>query len=243
MEFFDAVEDPCVDTINAPINNESVELEKNGDDEENKVLNIEKDMQKSMLFKEEGNELFRNKEFNEAIQSFSQAIIFCPENDSNTEQKAVFYGNRAACYFSLGENELVIEDCTHALECNEKYSKVLMRRCQAYELLDKLEEAVNDAKRLVEIDPAYPKAKETLIRLEKLHTEKMNKLKDEAMGKLKDLGNSILGNFGMSLDNFKMTQDPTSGSWNISFSIDASRWKSKISWHRTRNEYFITDFL
>ena len=44
----------------------------------------------------------------------------------------------------------------------------------------------------------------------------MSKLKDEALGKLKDLGNSILGNFGMSLDNFKMTQDPTSGGWNIS---------------------------
>lgn len=53
-------------------------------------------------------------------------------------------------------------------------------------------------------------------RLEKENEEKMTKLKDEALGKLKDLGNSILGNFGMSLDNFKMTQDPTSGGWNIS---------------------------
>jgi len=53
-------------------------------------------------------------------------------------------------------------------------------------------------------------------RLEKENEEKMSKLKDEALGKLKDLGNSILGNFGMSLDNFKMTQDPNSGGWNIS---------------------------
>jgi hypothetical protein len=51
--------------------------------------------------------------------------------------------------------------------------------------------------------------------LEKLQEEKMSKLKDEALGKLKDLGNSILGNFGMSLDNFKMTQDPATGSWSI----------------------------
>ena len=35
------------------------------------------------------------------------------------------------------------------------------------------------------------------------------------LGKLKDLGNTILGNFGMSLDNFKMTQDPATGGWNI----------------------------
>ncbi len=38
-----------------------------------------------------------------------------------------------------------------------------------------------------------------------------------AAGKLKELGNSILGNFGMSLDNFKMNQDPSTGSWNIRY--------------------------
>jgi hypothetical protein len=52
-------------------------------------------------------------------------------------------------------------------------------------------------------------------RLEKLHEEKMQKMKDEALGKLKDLGNSILGAFGMSLDNFKMEQDPATGSWSV----------------------------
>ena len=51
--------------------------------------------------------------------------------------------------------------------------------------------------------------------LEKKNEEKLNKLKDEALGKLKELGNTILGNFGMSLDNFQMNQDPSTGSWNI----------------------------
>ncbi len=40
---------------------------------------------------------------------------------------------------------------------------------------------------------------------------------DEMLGKLKDLGNTILGKFGMSLDNFKATKDPNSGSYSISF--------------------------
>ena len=47
--------------------------------------------------------------------------------------------------------------------------------------------------------------------------ERMTKMKDEALGKLKQLGNSILGNFGMSLDNFNMKQDEKTGSWNIRY--------------------------
>jgi hypothetical protein len=36
-------------------------------------------------------------------------------------------------------------------------------------------------------------------------------------GKLKDLGNSLLGKFGMSLDNFKAEQDPATGGYSIKF--------------------------
>ena len=40
---------------------------------------------------------------------------------------------------------------------------------------------------------------------------KKKQMTDEMLGKLKDLGNSILGNFGISLDNFKMTPNGQGG--------------------------------
>lgn len=36
-------------------------------------------------------------------------------------------------------------------------------------------------------------------------------------GKLKDLGNTVLGKFGLSLDNFKAEKDPDTGSYSIKF--------------------------
>lgn len=41
--------------------------------------------------------------------------------------------------------------------------------------------------------------------------------KAEVISKLKDLGNTLLGKIGLSLDNFKVEQNPQTGSYNIQF--------------------------
>ena len=67
------------------------------------------------------------------------------------------------------------------------------------------------------LDPTNASIRKTVRRLEKVEEERIEKLKTETIGKLKDLGNSILGNFGLSLDNFNAVQDPSTGSYSISF--------------------------
>ena len=47
--------------------------------------------------------------------------------------------------------------------------------------------------------------------------ERNEKLKQEMLGKLKEVGNKILGKFGMSVDNFKMVQDPATGGYSIKY--------------------------
>lgn len=100
----------------------------------------EKDLTKAVAAKEEGNAFFRNKEYDEALEAYSRAITYCPEDDK--ENLSTFYGNRSAAYFSLEEWELVVEDCTAAVELKPDYVKVLARRMLANEKLEKYEEAL-----------------------------------------------------------------------------------------------------
>jgi hypothetical protein len=46
---------------------------------------------------------------------------------------------------------------------------------------------------------------------------KREALKEEMLSTLKGFGNSLLGKFGLSLDNFKAEQDPATGSYSIQF--------------------------
>jgi hypothetical protein len=70
---------------------------------------------------------------------------------------------------------------------------------------------------IVELDPSDRKAAASVALWTPVVAERQEKMKEEVLGKLKDLGNSVLGNFGMSLDNFKMDKDPNTGGYSIRF--------------------------
>jgi hypothetical protein len=74
-----------------------------------------------------------------------------------------------------------------------------------------------DYRAWVELEPSDRRAKSELERVEGLVKARDEALKSEMLGKLKDLGNSLLGKFGLSLDNFKAVQDPATGSYSINF--------------------------
>lgn len=87
---------------------------------------------------------------------------------------------------------------------------MIAKKEEEYEL------ALADAKKIQELDPSFPRIHATVFELERLHKEKFDKMKDEVLGNLKSLGNSVLGKFGMSLDNFKMNKNPD-GTFGINY--------------------------
>ncbi|KAL7543737.1 hypothetical protein ACHAXR_013024 [Thalassiosira sp. AJA248-18] len=147
----------------------------------------------------------------------SDKPTFTPPRHLYGPKLAVYHANRAASLLHLGRNGEVIDDCDISLLYNPTYVKAYLRRCTANERIENTEEALHDARKAQELDPTNAVARKNVARLVKIENERMEKLKEETMGKLKDLGNSILGNFGMSLDNFNAVQDPKTGGYSISF--------------------------
>lgn len=84
--------------------------------------------------KEEGNHLFRQGLFNEAVEKFSQAISLDPNNE-------VYYANRSLVYFSLKEWQKSLEDGIMATKINKEYVKAHYRVVKAYVELKKFREA------------------------------------------------------------------------------------------------------
>ena len=80
---------------------------------------MEKD--KALNFKNKGNEHFKNKEYNKAIECYSQAITL------NT-MDPTYYGNRAACYFAMRKYDKCIEDCNDAIDLDPKFVKAWARK-------------------------------------------------------------------------------------------------------------------
>mmetsp|Transcript_36604 Transcript_36604/g.88717 ORF Transcript_36604/g.88717 Transcript_36604/m.88717 type:complete len:293 (+) Transcript_36604:61-939(+) len=138
------------------------------------------------------------------------------QEDKN-DKLAVYYCNRAATLQHMEKYNDAVKDCEVSVLLNPKYTKAFVRRSAAHEKLEDTESALKDAKAALELEPRNATIRRTVARLEKIEAERLEKLKEETLGKLKDLGNSLLGNFGLSLDNFQAVQDPNSGSYNISF--------------------------
>eukprot|EP00995_Heteronema_vittatum_P001780 NODE_1252_length_1021_cov_287.662551_g870_i0.p1 GENE.NODE_1252_length_1021_cov_287.662551_g870_i0~~NODE_1252_length_1021_cov_287.662551_g870_i0.p1 ORF type:complete len:302 (+),score=92.56 NODE_1252_length_1021_cov_287.662551_g870_i0:27-908(+) len=148
-----------------------------------------------------------------------------------SETLAICFANRGACHMKHQRYEEALEDCKDALLYNGTYVKALLRRAEACEALShraiakedsleasgKLQTAVDDLRRALELEPNCAAARVGLKRMEPELQRQQEKMKDEMLGKLKTFGNFLLGKVGLSLDNFETTKDPETGSMSINF--------------------------
>jgi len=171
--------------------------------------------QDALNMKKSANDLYVSSQHKEAIAKYTEALDLCPLCFS--EDRAILLSNRAAAKIKLEEKDSAIEDCSEAIELNDKYLKAILRRAQLYEDTDKPHEALRDFEKVLELDPKHIESLVAVRRLPDKIKEKDEKLKAEMMDNLKKLGNMCLKPFGLSTDNFQFVQDPNSGGYSVNF--------------------------
>ena len=61
------------------------------------------------------------------------------------------------------KHKTAIDDCTKAVELNPNYLKALLRRAELYEKTEKLDEALIDYQKVLEMDPGQHSAREACL--------------------------------------------------------------------------------
>ncbi|KAJ7900048.1 hypothetical protein B0H14DRAFT_2331670, partial [Mycena olivaceomarginata] len=132
--------------------------------------------------------------------------------------RAVLNANIGACFVKLDDHKQAAEACTEALLDDPNYVKALQRRAASNEKINSwssLTAAQEDYTTLLKIlPPSNPQIKEIerSQHLLKPRLEAAQKAETaEMLSKLKGMGNSILGNFGLSTDNFKFEPNGQGG--------------------------------
>ncbi|PWA95022.1 Tetratricopeptide-like helical [Artemisia annua] len=92
--------------------------------------------------KVEGNKLFGEGLYDEALLKYDHAIQLAPEMSASAEIRAICHNNRATCFFKLEKYEDSVKECTKALELNPTYMKPLLRKAEAHEKLENYDDAI-----------------------------------------------------------------------------------------------------
>ncbi|KZP32373.1 hypothetical protein FIBSPDRAFT_907413 [Athelia psychrophila] len=138
--------------------------------------------------------------------------------------RSVINANIAACHVKLGEHAESVAACTKSLLDDPTYVKALQRRAasntkiNSWSSLSGGQEDYTSLLALLPPDSAqHADAKRELALLKPRVEGAQKEETAEMLGKLKGLGNSLLGNFGLSTDNFKFEPNGQGG-YSMNFS-------------------------
>lgn len=121
-----------------------------------KVLAVAEDV------KNIGNNLFKGQDWNGAVKKYSKALRYLQvsgevveeEQQKRLEPTALScFLNTAACNLKMQLWQDALESCSEALELNQKNTKALFRRAQAWQGLKEYSQAMADLKKAQEVTP------------------------------------------------------------------------------------------
>jgi len=122
-------------------------------------------------FKEKGNTEFKKKNYNSAIELYSDGIAIDPDQD-------VLYSNRALCYKAMENYRQALQDIQKALDLNPANVKNLKRKFELLLITGKLPEAETVIQKCCNLEPREFQHKQDLSNT-KANIALMNSFYDE----------------------------------------------------------------
>jgi hypothetical protein len=116
------------------------------------------------IYKDKGNTLFKSGQYAEAEIQYSLGI---KSVSGGHPSLAALYNNRAVSRLKIGSYNEAIEDCNKVQEIEPNEVKSLLRRAQAYEALEKWDDAQVDYRKILVIDPNVKSVSQSLARCAK----------------------------------------------------------------------------
>ncbi|XP_014250313.1 stress-induced-phosphoprotein 1 isoform X2 [Cimex lectularius] len=124
-------------------------------DAEKKLKEAEKrayiDPVKAEEAKEQGNQLFKDGNYAEAIKFYTEAIKRNPDDSR-------YYSNRAACYTKLAAFDLGLKDCESCLTLDPKFIKGWIRKGKILQGMGQHSKAISAYQKALDIDPVNSEA-------------------------------------------------------------------------------------
>ncbi len=96
-------------------------------------------------WKQEGNDAFKNKNYDVAIAAYTNAIKMNPS-------EASYFGNRAACYLNLKNYLKTSEDCDRAIAIDPNFAKAYRRKALAQMNMLNFDDSLNSFKKAIALD-------------------------------------------------------------------------------------------
>nr|KAF6497509.1 RNA polymerase II associated protein 3 [Rousettus aegyptiacus] len=134
---------------------------------------IHVDSQKALALKEKGNKYFKQGKYDEAIECYTKGMDADPYNP-------VLPTNRASAYFRMKKFAVAESDCNLAIALNRSYTKAYARRGAARFALQKLEDAIKDYEKVLELEPNNFEATNELRKINQALISKENSYPKEA---------------------------------------------------------------
>ena len=128
--------------------------------------------------KEEGTELFKDRNYRPAAARYHKALTHCSKFFDLTSEdhieiqniKLSLYLNLASCYIKLQNWENVLRNCNDALSIDKNNIKALYRRAQYYENKKEWNNSLNDLKLCTKLNKGA-EDKAVLIAIDRIKNE------------------------------------------------------------------------